>query len=76
MILLGTEHIEVADVNHELAGVYTAQGKYREAEELYKKALAIREETLGEEHPDTASSYYNLADLYHTLYRKALDIKE
>jgi tetratricopeptide (TPR) repeat protein len=37
------------------------QGKYKEAEEGYRKALAIYRKVLGEEHPDTATSYNNLA---------------
>ncbi len=44
-----------------LAGNQNAQGKYAEAEEGYRKALAIRRKVLGEEHPDTAPSYNNLA---------------
>ena len=68
-----------------LAILYYAQGKYNEAETLYKKALKIREEVLGVNHPDTAFSYSNLAKLYHaqgkyeeaeTLYQKALKICE
>ena len=34
-----------------LARVYQAQGKYREAEGLYKRALAIKEQALGANHP-------------------------
>ena len=34
-----------------LAGLYHAQGKYGEAEPLYKRSLAIREKILGPEHP-------------------------
>ena len=30
--LLGTEHLEIAEIYHELARVYESQGKYREAE--------------------------------------------
>ena len=37
------------------------QGKYAEAEPLYQKALAIRRKVLGEDHPDTAASYNNVA---------------
>src|SRR5262245_36383410 len=35
--------------------------KDADAEPLLRKALAIREEVLGPKHPDTASSYHNLA---------------
>jgi len=36
-------------------------GKYAEAAPLLERALAIRHRILGDEHPDTASSYNNLA---------------
>ena len=39
-------------------------GQVRQAEPLYQRALAIREKALGPEHPDTATSLNNLADLY------------
>ena len=42
----------------------TTQGHYAKAEPLYQRALAIREKTLGPEHPDTANSLNNLAALY------------
>ncbi|MFM7469656.1 MAG: tetratricopeptide repeat protein, partial [Vampirovibrionales bacterium] len=35
-----------------------------EAEPLYLQALAIRQKSLGENHPDTANSLNNLAGLY------------
>ena len=38
-----------------------AQGKYAEAEPLFRQALAIRRKLLGEDHPDTAQSYNNVA---------------
>ncbi len=40
------------------------QGEYKKAEGLYEKSLRIRERALGEEHPDTAMSYHNMAELY------------
>jgi tetratricopeptide (TPR) repeat protein len=72
------------DLNN-LAGLYHAQGKYAEAEPLYKRTLAIREMALGPEHPQTALSFNNLALLYFNqgryaeaepLYKRALAIKE
>ena len=41
-----------------------AQGKYSEAEGLYKRALAIREQALGASHPDVAQTLANLANVY------------
>jgi tetratricopeptide (TPR) repeat protein len=38
-----------------------AQGKYAEAQPLLEKALAIRRKALGEEHPQTATGYGNVA---------------
>jgi tetratricopeptide (TPR) repeat protein len=61
------------------------QGKYEEAEPLYRRALAVREKQLGAEHPDTALSLNNLAGLYHVqgkyeeaepLYKRALTVYE
>ena len=40
-----------------------AQGRYSEAEPLFRDALEIREKQLGPEHPDVASSLNNLAGL-------------
>jgi len=55
-----------------------------EAEPLYLRALAIREQQLGSEHPDTAFSLHDLAHLYarqgkfaeaESLYQRALAIR-
>jgi Tfp pilus assembly protein PilF len=61
------------------------QGQYPEAEPLLVQAVRIREQTLGPEHPDTATSLSNLAifyaDLHHfrqaeQLFERALEICE
>jgi tetratricopeptide (TPR) repeat protein len=61
------------------------RGKYAEAEPLYARALAIREQELGASHPYTATSLNNLAALYENqgkyaeaepLYVRALAIYE
>jgi CHAT domain-containing protein len=49
-----------------LAGLYRVQGRYSEAEPLYKQALAIIKQQLGDNHPDTATSLNNLAALYQS----------
>lgn len=60
-------------------------GQYRDATELLRGALEIRERLLGEKHPDTATVYNNLANAYYDMgdyaqaqefYQKALDIEE
>jgi tetratricopeptide (TPR) repeat protein len=60
-------------------------GRYAEAIVLAEKVVALREKALGPEHPDTALSLNNLAELYEAtgayakaepLYRRALAIRE
>jgi tetratricopeptide (TPR) repeat protein len=41
-------------------------GDYAKAEPLYRRALEVREKALGAEHPGTAMSLNNLAELYKT----------
>ena len=48
-------------VDHLAPPLLANQGKYDDAEPLFKRALAIREETFGPRHPDVASSLNNLA---------------
>ena len=68
-----------------LAGLYDDQGRYADAEPLYKRSLAIREKALGPDHPDVATSLNNLAALYddqgryadaEPLYKRSLAIRE
>ena len=54
-----------------LSGLYYTQGRYAEAEPLYKRALTIREKALGSGHPDVAESLNNLAELYRAQGRYA-----
>ena len=77
----GPEDPRLATSLNNLAGIYVTQGKYAEAEPLYKRSLAI----LGPEHPDVAASLNNLAVLYDNqgryeeaepLYQRALAVYE
>ena len=47
--VLGPEHVNVAQSFNNLAGLYNDQGRYADAEPLYKRSLAIREKALGPE---------------------------
>ena len=49
---------------NDLAVLYKEQGRYAEAEPLYKRALSICEKALGPDHPFVAQSLNNLAELY------------
>ena len=62
----GPEDPRRATSLNNLAGLYHSQGKYAEAESLYRWALAILEKALGPEHPQVATSLNNLAGLYHS----------
>ncbi len=43
--------------------MYHKQGKYGDAEEFFKRALAVSEKALGQAHPDVAQTLDNLAKL-------------
>ena len=60
----GTESLEVARDGNTLAPLYQNQGKYEEAEPLYKRALELYEQHYGSQHPATALGLNNLAGLY------------
>ena len=81
----GENHANYAVALNNLAIVYKAQGKYADAEGLYRRALAIREKVLGSSHADVAGTLSNLANVYSAqgkyadaegLYRRALAIYE
>ena len=73
---LGPEHPQVATSLNNLAELYQAQGKYGDAEPLYKRSLAIIEKALGPEHPQvTASSEKAVAGIElqaRTIYQECL----
>jgi nephrocystin-3 len=70
---------------NKLGYFFDTVGSFFAAETLYKKALEIRENILGSDHPDTAISLNNLASLLYNkgdysaaepLYQRALDIRK
>src|SRR5262245_42400146 len=70
-----------ADIINYLGNALYQAGKYTEAEPHLNRALAIREKALGADHPNTATSFNNLAALYESqgkyaeaeqLYKRAL----
>ena len=50
-----------------LGRVLDLQGKYAEAEKMYREALAVREKALGRDHPDIATNLNNLAKVMQDL---------
>jgi tetratricopeptide (TPR) repeat protein len=79
---LGEEHPAVAASLNNLAALLTAQGKYDEAEPLYRQSLAIDRkvsalmsvclfhrascQVYGDQHPKVATDLNNLAELLYT----------
>ena len=47
--------------------MYKTMGDYARAEPLYRQAMEIRKQVLGEKHPDYAVSLNNLAELYEAM---------
>nr|MBP9089826.1 tetratricopeptide repeat protein [bacterium] len=81
----GPDHPDVASSLNNLAELYRTQGRYADAEPLFKRSIAIRESKLGAEHPNVATSLNGLALLYKTqgryadaepLYKRSLAILE
>ena len=50
-------------LNH-LAEFYVAQGRYEEAEPLFRRTLTIRERALEPQHSDVGATLNALAELY------------
>jgi CHAT domain-containing protein/Tfp pilus assembly protein PilF len=79
------EHLDVAICLNNLGILYSQKGDYAKVEPLWRRALAIREKSLGPEHPFTAAILNNLAIFHHQisdydkaapLYERALALKE
>ena len=51
--MLGADHPYTACSLHNLAGLYSAQGRYEAAAPGYKEEVEIMERVLGAEHPNT-----------------------
>jgi tetratricopeptide (TPR) repeat protein len=52
-------HAVTAYLQQKIAALYDSQGRYREAEPLYQRALAAREKMLGPAHSDTLNTQLN-----------------
>jgi tetratricopeptide (TPR) repeat protein len=82
---LGPNHPDVAESLNNLAVLYKNQGRYTDAEPLYRRSLTIEEKALGPDHPAVATSLSNLASMYvdqgrygdaEPLHRRSLAIRE
>ncbi|MDR1002410.1 MAG: toll/interleukin-1 receptor domain-containing protein [Oscillospiraceae bacterium] len=74
-LLKDDEQLEkAARIYHEIGFGFYNLANYDEALRWYNKALAIKEKVFGTEHPDTAITYNNIAEVYRRKgdYDKAL----
>ena len=67
--LFGQEDSRSLTAMNNLASIYGALGRTKEAAALHEKVLDAWRRTLGDEHPDTLSSTNNLASTYRALGR-------
>ena len=67
---MGQDHSLVARILDNLAAIYFEQQEFAKAEPLYRRAVAIQEETLGRDHPDLAASLSDYAILLKKTHRK------
>jgi CHAT domain-containing protein/tetratricopeptide (TPR) repeat protein len=60
-----TDQLGYAQDLYNVAHLFEALGRYAEAEILYRKSLEIKEDFLGEEHPDVARNLNGLGHLHY-----------
>jgi tetratricopeptide (TPR) repeat protein len=74
----GAHSMANAPPHYMLANIYASEGKYRQAEETYKKLLEILEENLGPDHPDLVQALREYAELQSArkMYTEAADLYE
>ena len=62
----GEETVSAAVILNSMGMLYKKQGKFERSLDAYNRALRIREEEQGEDHPDTLATRHNIAELYIT----------
>ena len=77
------DHLEEAEIIHNMASTYSDMGEHQQAKEYYERALSIQLNKLGPDHIDLADTYHNMGTLHHCLsdhqqakeyYERALSI--
>ena len=78
------DHLEEAEIIHNMASTYSDMGEHQQAKEYYERALSIQLNKLGPDHIDLADTYHNMGTQHHYLgdhqqakeyYEPALSIK-
>lgn len=79
------DSLDLASSLDRLATIYQKQGRYTEAEPLFRRSLQLREQHLGPTHPEVSTALNNLALLYQAegryceaepLFQRALALDE
>ncbi|KAH7008703.1 hypothetical protein EDB80DRAFT_751332 [Ilyonectria destructans] len=82
---LGPDHTSTLYTANKLGSIYLRQGKFKEAEDMYERALEGYEKALGPDHISTLRTVNNLGNLYQhqskfeeaeKMYKRALEGKE
>ncbi len=60
----GEENISAAVILNSMGLLYKKQGKFERSLDAYQRALKVREDSLGEDHPDCIATRHNIAELY------------
>lgn len=63
------KQLELAETYNNQVIQYYQEGQFQQAQSLAEKAFKIRQDILGEKHPDTLASLNNLARIYQKLDR-------
>jgi CHAT domain-containing protein/tetratricopeptide (TPR) repeat protein len=76
--LLGSDHIDIAEILDNLVAVYMTLNRYSDAQLLVERTLVIREKSYGPDHISVATSLKNLAAIYQDLgkYAEAQELQE
>ena len=59
----GEENMAASAILNSMGLLYKRQGKLERAADAYERSLKVREELLGEDHPDSLTTRHNLAEL-------------
>ena len=60
----GEENVTISAILNSQGLLYKKQQKWERALDSYARALAIREKTMGEDHPDSCAARHNIGQLY------------
>jgi tetratricopeptide (TPR) repeat protein len=60
----GEDNMAASGILNSMGLLYKKQGKYERSVDSYDRSLKVREELLGEDHPDSLATRHNLAELY------------